>query len=227
MKTPVDFRPGARWQYSDQGYFLLGRILEKVSGRSYHDFMTERVFKPLGMNATTTVRQSAIVKNLASGYTREGGTRAPLPFRAGSDRARPRPPACRRTQGPDSTSTSAPDAVATDGPSRPQKPSRALPQPAAPSTASSRSPARRLLQTSRVDNLLHLFRRQQGGRRSRAGPIPPETLRTFFTETTDPPRNPSPRAIELLSDGAIRMALRGQHPEKGRAPTQDKLHNPD
>jgi CubicO group peptidase (beta-lactamase class C family) len=70
--TPIDSSPGERWQYSDQGYFLLGMILERVSGKSYREFLTERIFRPLGMEATTTVRQADIVKNLASGYTREG-----------------------------------------------------------------------------------------------------------------------------------------------------------
>lgn len=73
-ETPTDFPPGERWQYSDQGYFLLGMILEKVSGKSYRVVLTERIFKSLGMTATTTVRQSEIVKNIASGYTRVGGT---------------------------------------------------------------------------------------------------------------------------------------------------------
>jgi D-alanyl-D-alanine carboxypeptidase len=71
-ETPVDFPAGERWQYSDQGYFLLGMILEKVSGKSYRQLLTERIFQPLGMTATTTVNQAEIVKNLASGYTLVG-----------------------------------------------------------------------------------------------------------------------------------------------------------
>jgi CubicO group peptidase (beta-lactamase class C family) len=75
-ETPTDFSPGERWQYSDQGYFLLGMIIEKVSGKSYREFLTERLFRPLGMTATTTVRQDEIVKHMASGYTRAGDTLA-------------------------------------------------------------------------------------------------------------------------------------------------------
>jgi CubicO group peptidase (beta-lactamase class C family) len=44
--TPLDFAPGTRWQYSDQGYFLLGLIIEKISSKSYRQFVTERIFKP-------------------------------------------------------------------------------------------------------------------------------------------------------------------------------------
>jgi CubicO group peptidase (beta-lactamase class C family) len=73
-ETPTDFPPGTRWQYSDQGYFLLGMIIEKVTGKSYRQFLTERLFRPLGMTATTTIRQEEIVKNMASGYTRKGDT---------------------------------------------------------------------------------------------------------------------------------------------------------
>ena len=67
--TPLDFAPGTRWQYGDQGYFLLGKIVEQVSGVSYRQFLTGRIFKPCGMDASTTTSQTEIVKNLAQGYT--------------------------------------------------------------------------------------------------------------------------------------------------------------
>jgi CubicO group peptidase (beta-lactamase class C family) len=71
--TPLDFAPGTHWQYSDQGYFLLGRIIEKVSGKSYRQFLTERIFKPCGMETSTTTSQTEIVSNLAQGYTQSNG----------------------------------------------------------------------------------------------------------------------------------------------------------
>jgi D-alanyl-D-alanine carboxypeptidase len=71
-ETPTDSPPGTRWQYSDQGYFLLGMILERVTGKSYRRLLTEQIFRPLGMRATTTVQQEEIIENRASGYTREG-----------------------------------------------------------------------------------------------------------------------------------------------------------
>jgi D-alanyl-D-alanine carboxypeptidase len=70
---PVDFKPGERFQYSDQGYFLLGMIIEKLSGKSYREFLAERIFKPLWMSASSTTLQTDVVKNLASGYTLAGG----------------------------------------------------------------------------------------------------------------------------------------------------------
>jgi len=69
----LDFKPGAHFQYSDQGYFLLGMIIEKVSGKTYREYLTERIFKPLEMAVSSTSLQTEIVKNLASGYTLTAG----------------------------------------------------------------------------------------------------------------------------------------------------------
>jgi len=51
--VPLDFQPGARWRYSAQaGIDALGRIVEIVSGKTFDVFLSERIFKPLGMNDT-------------------------------------------------------------------------------------------------------------------------------------------------------------------------------
>ncbi len=68
-KCPPDFAPGERWQYSDSGYFFLGMIIEKVSGKRYREFVREQIFEPLEMTATTVIDQWEIVKNRAVGYT--------------------------------------------------------------------------------------------------------------------------------------------------------------
>ena len=46
----LEFGPGTKWGYSNMGIATLGRIIEIVSGKSYDEFLTERVFNPLGMN---------------------------------------------------------------------------------------------------------------------------------------------------------------------------------
>lgn len=51
-KTPVLFAPGAKWEYSNTGYAILSSTIEKASGKSYHDFLAENIFKPLGMSHT-------------------------------------------------------------------------------------------------------------------------------------------------------------------------------
>jgi D-alanyl-D-alanine carboxypeptidase len=47
--SKLDFEPGARWSYSNTGYVLLGRLIEKVSGKPFGQFLKERILGPLGM----------------------------------------------------------------------------------------------------------------------------------------------------------------------------------
>jgi D-alanyl-D-alanine carboxypeptidase len=48
----MDFEPGTAWRYNNSGYFLLGAIIEKISGQTYADFLEQRIFKPMGMANT-------------------------------------------------------------------------------------------------------------------------------------------------------------------------------
>jgi CubicO group peptidase (beta-lactamase class C family) len=68
LKLPLEFRPGETWAYDNTGYYLLGVIIEQVSGKSYWQFLDDRIFKPLGMNATRSSDPQPIVSNRASGY---------------------------------------------------------------------------------------------------------------------------------------------------------------
>lgn len=72
-KTAPDFKPGEHFQYSDQGFFLLGMIVENVGGMPYPEFLKKRIFDPLGMKDTSTVRLSKIVKGMAAGYAWQMG----------------------------------------------------------------------------------------------------------------------------------------------------------
>lgn len=49
---PLEFEPGTQYRYNNSGYFLLGAIIEKVSGLSYAHFLEQRIFTPLGMKDT-------------------------------------------------------------------------------------------------------------------------------------------------------------------------------
>lgn len=49
---PMQFEPGSTWRYNNSGYYLLGAIIEKVSGQPYHAFLEQRIFAPLGMEHT-------------------------------------------------------------------------------------------------------------------------------------------------------------------------------
>jgi N-acyl-D-amino-acid deacylase len=48
---PLDFDPGQRYAYSNYGYCLLGRVIEKLSGQSYEDFVCTEIFQPLDINS--------------------------------------------------------------------------------------------------------------------------------------------------------------------------------
>jgi CubicO group peptidase (beta-lactamase class C family) len=65
---PYDFAPGTKWHYDNSGYFLLGRIIEKVSGQSYGDFLRQNFFEPLGMKDTGVHRAGLGLEHEALGY---------------------------------------------------------------------------------------------------------------------------------------------------------------
>jgi CubicO group peptidase (beta-lactamase class C family) len=48
----LDFEPGTRWSYSNTGFIMLGRIIERISGKPLGVFLKERIFAPLGMKNT-------------------------------------------------------------------------------------------------------------------------------------------------------------------------------
>ena len=49
QKWPLDFDPGTRYAYSNYGYCLLGRVVEKISGHSYERYVQKHVLKPMGV----------------------------------------------------------------------------------------------------------------------------------------------------------------------------------
>ena len=70
---PFDFSPGEKWQYNNSGYFLLGHLVEKLSGMSFGDYLEKTFFEPLGMHDTGVHETSAILKHEATGYSYSGG----------------------------------------------------------------------------------------------------------------------------------------------------------
>lgn len=69
----LEFAPGAQYRYSNSGYYLLGVIIERASGKPYGEFLQENIFSPLGMSSTAYDVQRRIVKNRATGYSLQGG----------------------------------------------------------------------------------------------------------------------------------------------------------
>jgi len=68
-----DFDPGEKQSYCNSGYFLLGHIVEKVSGKSLGDYLKETFFDPLNMKDTGMHRWSLVLDHEATGYSYVGG----------------------------------------------------------------------------------------------------------------------------------------------------------
>jgi D-alanyl-D-alanine carboxypeptidase len=66
------FEPGAEWRYSNYGYVLLGAIIERVSGRSYYEYVRDRVYAPAGMSSTGSEPEDTQVPERSVGYTKRG-----------------------------------------------------------------------------------------------------------------------------------------------------------
>lgn len=64
------FEPGKGYGYSNAGYFILGLIIEKVTGKNYEDVLTEQILKPLGMKQTVCDRKGLVLENRATSYSK-------------------------------------------------------------------------------------------------------------------------------------------------------------
>jgi CubicO group peptidase (beta-lactamase class C family) len=87
----LEFEPGSKFSYNNSGYFLLGAIIEKVTGKDYDTVLKERILDPLGMTNTGYDHTAPILQKRASGYekTPAGYVNAAyldmsLPYAAGS-----------------------------------------------------------------------------------------------------------------------------------------------
>ncbi len=65
---PLLSPPGARFEYRNVGYRLLGMLIEKASGQAYWDFLAQRIFRPLGMNSTRNSDPKTVIPSRARGY---------------------------------------------------------------------------------------------------------------------------------------------------------------
>jgi CubicO group peptidase (beta-lactamase class C family) len=64
------FEPGEGYGYSNAGYFILGLIIEKVTGKSYEEVLAEQILKPLGMTQTGCDRKGLVIENRATSYAK-------------------------------------------------------------------------------------------------------------------------------------------------------------
>src|SRR5262245_16158033 len=77
-RDAVRFVPGERHVYRDTNYFLLGLILERVSGERHGEFLARRFFRPLGMTSTSVPDPWQVILGRADGYTIRNGALARL-----------------------------------------------------------------------------------------------------------------------------------------------------
>jgi CubicO group peptidase (beta-lactamase class C family) len=64
----VDVEPGTRFAYSNNGFAVLGQVVEDVSGMPFDRYLREHVFGPLGMEHSDVVRSERVAPRLATGY---------------------------------------------------------------------------------------------------------------------------------------------------------------
>ncbi|HWN09169.1 MAG TPA: serine hydrolase [Pyrinomonadaceae bacterium] len=87
----LEFEPGSKFAYNNSGYFLLGAIIEKVTGKTYEQVLKEQILDPMGMKNTGYDLSGPVIAKRAAGYVKTpGGYRnAPyldmsIPYAAGS-----------------------------------------------------------------------------------------------------------------------------------------------
>lgn len=75
---PVDFAPGQGYAYNNSGYVLVGAVIEAASGKPWHAYLDEALFKPLGLTQTRYGDVHALIPGYVNGYTRIDERVAPM-----------------------------------------------------------------------------------------------------------------------------------------------------
>jgi len=90
LSQPISFTPGTSWEYSNVAYYLLGVIIERISGQSYAEFLEQEFFLPLGLIETAYCGRPPATE-IPEGYLGGGGIAVPIdaldmsvPFAAGA-----------------------------------------------------------------------------------------------------------------------------------------------
>ena len=68
----LDFDPGSQFRYSNSGYYVLGVLIEYVTGQPYADALRDRLFSPLGLTHTRYDDGEEVIEHAAAGYARVG-----------------------------------------------------------------------------------------------------------------------------------------------------------
>lgn len=76
----LEFEPGTDWSYGNSEYYLLGLIIERVTGMSYEEAMQTYILNPVGMQNTGFAQTGKVVPKLASGYMKKNNQFILAPF---------------------------------------------------------------------------------------------------------------------------------------------------
>ena len=76
LASPMLYEPGDHWRYTQSGINVAARIVEVASGRSFNDFVADRILKPLGMKNTTFYPNKKQRSHLATPYIKDKQTGA-------------------------------------------------------------------------------------------------------------------------------------------------------
>lgn len=69
VNEPMLFEPGSQQRYSNAGYLVLGLLVERISGKSYYDYVRSAIYEPAGMARTAHFAVDSLPENTAIGYT--------------------------------------------------------------------------------------------------------------------------------------------------------------
>tara|TARA_R110001599_G_scaffold45693_1_gene134957 strand:+ start:250 stop:1341 length:1092 start_codon:yes stop_codon:yes gene_type:complete len=79
-RLPLAFEPGSDYLYSNVNYYLLGLILEKVTGEPYETVLSDSILQPVGLSDTGQIYEEAPIPGLVDNYLRnDDGTYEPIP----------------------------------------------------------------------------------------------------------------------------------------------------
>lgn len=74
---PSPSKPGEKYEYNNSGYVLVGAVIEKVTGKPWHEVVEERIARPLGLKSVRYGVLENETANMATGYTRREGKVTP------------------------------------------------------------------------------------------------------------------------------------------------------
>jgi CubicO group peptidase (beta-lactamase class C family) len=77
---PLEFKPGAKFRYSNSGYEVLGYLIQRISGETYQEFLQKNIFAPLGLKNTGYASSHPAGRNQAQGYIYSGTGYVPAPY---------------------------------------------------------------------------------------------------------------------------------------------------